>query len=245
MHNNLSFETIEPFCNLSKEAQELLSEICQVKTYKKDDIIYYEGDYGNQLSYLVSGKVKFFKVNRFGNEVFLYTLNYGIINEFCEIQSFQKNYICSSHCGLGIHCGLDEERLVLKDVPKIRYSQNAQSLQECVVFNFPYAKVYSLLGRSVEIMQLFFDEFIRKICQIQSVLNRELILDSTSKVAQMLDCDLEIFNDNKKQDIAYFLNIQPETLSRILKKLIREGIIIQDNTKITVLDPQKLKEIYL
>ena len=50
---------------------------------------------------------------------------------------------------------------------------------------------------------------------------------------------------HKKQENAAFLNIQPETLSRILKKLHRDGVI-QTNSlgKIEILDSQRLQMIF-
>jgi CRP/FNR family transcriptional regulator len=70
-----------------------------------------------------------------------------------------------------------------------------------------------------------------------------MILDGTGKVAFMLANDIERFNAMKKQDIAAMLNIQPETLSRILGKLARKGVIEQDSN-IKVLDMKSLKEFY-
>jgi CRP/FNR family transcriptional regulator len=40
------------------------------------------------------------------------------------------------------------------------------------------------------------------------------------------------------------LHIQPETLSRILKKLIRNDIIEIDKNNVVILDLEALKEIY-
>jgi CRP/FNR family transcriptional regulator len=70
-----------------------------------------------------------------------------------------------------------------------------------------------------------------------------MILDGTGKVAFMLSQDLERFNAMKKQDIAAILNIQPETLSRILGKLSRKGII-EIGSDIKVIDTESLKELY-
>ena len=55
--------------------------------------------------------------------------------------------------------------------------------------------------------------------------SRELVFDATAKVAFMLIDDLKMFNKLKRVDISFMLNIQPETLSRVLKSLMRKGII--------------------
>ena len=64
-----------------------------------------------------------------------------------------------------------------------------------------------------------------------------------AKVAHMLCNDLESFNSMKKHEIAYLLHLQPETLSRILKKLNRNGLIEIDG-KVTIKNLKSLKMIY-
>jgi CRP/FNR family transcriptional regulator len=60
----------------------------------------------------------------------------------------------------------------------------------------------------------------------------------------MLNDDLEMFNSLKRQEVSFMLHIQPETLSRVLKKLKRSEIISIKSTKITILDKEKLKQVY-
>ena len=70
-----------------------------------------------------------------------------------------------------------------------------------------------------------------------------MILDGTGKVAFMIANDLDRFNSMKKQEIAAMLNIQPETLSRIIGKLARKGVIeIKSELKVT--DMKGLREFY-
>jgi len=45
-----------------------------------------------------------------------------------------------------------------------------------------------------------------------------------------------------KQLIAGHLSIQPETFSRIMRRLIDEEIITQDGRQITILDRQRLEQ---
>ena len=75
------------------------------------------------------------------------------------------------------------------------------------------------------------------------MVNRELVFDATAKVAFMLWGDLEIFNSKKRQEVSFMLHIQPETLSRVLKKLSRNEIIDITNSKVTILNYDKLKTI--
>ena len=90
----------------------------------------------------------------------------------------------------------------------------------------------------------FINEILKKTSQLHCVVNRELVFDATAKVAFMLWGDLEIFNSKKRQEVSFMLHIQPETLSRVLKKLSRNEIIDITNSKVTILNYDKLKMIY-
>ena len=60
----------------------------------------------------------------------------------------------------------------------------------------------------------------------------------------MLSDDLEMFNSLKRQDVSFMLHIQPETLSRVLKKLKRSDIIEVENSKVSILDENLLNNIF-
>jgi DNA-binding transcriptional regulator LsrR (DeoR family) len=74
----------------------------------------------------------------------------------------------------------------------------------------------------------------------------ERLYDSkmAAKVAHMLVNELDTFNKLKKHEIAYMLHIQPETLSRILNKLTRNGTIEIEKNSVVILNIQELKDIY-
>ncbi|MFB1009392.1 MAG: helix-turn-helix domain-containing protein, partial [Sulfurospirillum sp.] len=56
--------------------------------------------------------------------------------------------------------------------------------------------------------------------------------------------ELDTFNKLKTHEIAYMLHIQPETLSRILNKLTRNGTIEIEKNSVVILNIQELKDIY-
>lgn len=60
----------------------------------------------------------------------------------------------------------------------------------------------------------------------------------------MISSDLKMFNSLKRQDVSFMLHIQPETLSRVLKKLSRDGIIEIENQKIEIKDKIALNSIF-
>ncbi len=122
---------------------------------------------------------------------------------------------------------------------------NVECLEDSLVVCFDVEKLCAVFDSYPKILKMFFDEALKRIKVFESVIQKELIFDSTAKIAYSLYCDLEEFNTHKKQENAAFLNIQPETLSRILKKLHRDGVIETNQAgKIEILDRQKLQMIF-
>ncbi|WP_104722343.1 Crp/Fnr family transcriptional regulator [Helicobacter mesocricetorum] len=122
---------------------------------------------------------------------------------------------------------------------------NAECKTSSLVACFDAEKFNLLLEAYPKILQVFFKELLKKMALYEELIQRELVFDSTAKIAYVLKFHLRDFNIHKKNENAAFLNIQPETLSRILKKLHREGIIRTNKIgKIEVLDEDKLQMIF-
>jgi CRP/FNR family transcriptional regulator len=79
---------------------------------------------------------------------------------------------------------------------------------------------------------------------LHCILNRELIFDATARVTHMLSNNLERFNKFKRHEVSTMLNIQPETLSRILTKLKQKNIIEFDKTDIIIIDEGQLQNTF-
>ncbi len=132
-----------------------------------------------------------------------------------------------------------------KDKDKMATFVNIECLEDSLIACFESDNLRLLFEKSPQILKLFFEESLKRVGVLEEIVQRELVFDSTAKIAYSLYSDLEEFNMHKKQENAAFLNIQPETLSRILKKLHRDGVI-QTNSlgKIEILDSQRLQMIF-
>ena len=166
---------------------------------------------------MINGEVKLYKIDRFNSEVFLNKL---------EKNSFI--YTVSNMCG-------DSEYGAFYSV---------EALSDCEVLLIDVKKFKSLFLTKYEILMRILEESYKSILQLQYILNRDIVFDAMAKVAYMLSNDLDSFNKMKKHEIAYYLHIQPETLSRILKKLSRNEFIKSENGKIIICNLDKLKKIY-
>jgi CRP/FNR family cyclic AMP-dependent transcriptional regulator len=75
------------FAHLTQEELELIDRIVKVKKYSKDSLIFVEGEYGNELYFVKSGKVKVSKMLEDGSEKILHFLKEGDI--FAEVLIFK------------------------------------------------------------------------------------------------------------------------------------------------------------
>ncbi|WP_345987777.1 Crp/Fnr family transcriptional regulator [Sulfurimonas sp. HSL1-2] len=207
-------KTIPLFSDLSQEELAELIKIVSLRKYPKGAILYYEKEKHNEIYYLKEGLIKIYKVDRFDNEVFMYNLFSDTL--ISEITDFDR-----------IGCFANAEFAIDSDVLVIDFEHFQQ-----------------MYMNSPNLMLKLLKEFAKKSKMMQCIINREIVFDGTAKVAFMLINDLRSFNQLKKQEIAYMLNIQPETLSRILKKLTRSGMIDTVDGETVLKDEATLREIF-
>lgn len=194
----------------------VLSSTAKFKSYNASDILMYEEDDVSRVYFLVEGEVKLYKVDRFDNEVFLYTLSNQTL--LTDIGSLECNTIS---------CFSNIEFLV----PSRVVSFDLKIFKEVVKTDF------SLL---INLVNLLADQKQRVDCMV----SMGMVYDVTAKVAKMLYDHLDLYNQLKKQEISYRLNIQPATLSRVLAKFIRKGLIMEEDHKTVVLQREELTRYF-
>jgi len=210
-------KNIQFFNSLDDDVLVELSKIVRIKEFVSNDILFYEKDNKNEIFYLLDGAIKFYKVDRFDNEIFLYKIISNSI--IFDISKFCDESIISCYA-------------------------NAEFLEDSKVLAFDNEKFKELMHSNQDFMTIVLKESFRMVQQLQCVISRDVVFDGTAKVAHMLVNDLKNFNSLKKQEIAYMLHIQPETLSRILKKLTRNGIIEIEKNCVKILNLDELREVY-
>lgn len=204
----------ELFAGVDGALLEKIAAHSSIRHYPKGGVLFYENDSIDKLYYMIEGSVKIYKVDRFESEIFLYTV--GARDFITELTSFGA---------MGCFA-------------------NAEFIREGSVIMMEYGRLKEIINSNTLLLQRFFELFARRVKMLQCIINREIVFDGTAKVAHLLDSDLEFVNANKRTTIAQMLNIQPETLSRILKKIERREIVKIKREEIVVLDGLRLKEIY-
>jgi len=82
-----------------------------------------------------------------------------------------------------------------------------------------------------------------KLSLLSALVHKETVLSSEAKVADLMLQKLSMFHRLKNNELASILNLTPETFSRILTKLKKEGIITVENQKIIVMNDDALYTI--
>lgn len=217
MNEKLNFiKQLSFFNSLDSEKLDIVDSISKITNYPKNSILYYENDSSNKIFFLVSGLLKVYKIDKFENEIFLYHIH--------------KNSLISE--------------LTTLDDNLIYCFSNAEFMEESIVLEVSFQELKTeFLAKNI-LNNEFINEILLKTQQLHCVVNRELVFDATAKVAFTLYNDLEMFNSLKRHEISFMLHIQPETLSRVLKKLKRSSIIDIENTDVVILNKEMLKNAY-
>ncbi len=191
-------------CDVEKLAR--LSTSAKIREYSVSDVMVYEEEDMSRIFFLVSGEVKFYKVDRFDTEVFLYTLkNQALLTNIGSLDCDRVS--CFSNIEF-----LETSRVISCDLKLFKEVVKTDT------------------GLLINLVNLLADQKQMVECTIKM----GMVYDVTAKVAKMLYDHLELYNSLKKQEVSYRLNIQPATLSRVLAKFIRLGLIVDDG-HVTVL----------
>ncbi|MDD5160565.1 MAG: Crp/Fnr family transcriptional regulator [Sulfuricurvum sp.] len=213
---SILLENLDFFKDCDPQKLSVLYSTAKFKAYNASDILVYEEDDINRVYFLVEGEVKLYKVDRFDNEIFLYTLsNQTLLTDIGSLE-------CHT-----ISCFSNIEFLV----PSRVVSFDLKIFKEVVKTDL------SLLNHLVNILA---DQKQRVDCMV----SMGMVYDVTAKVAKMLYDQLDLYNRLKKQEISYRLNIQPATLSRVLAKFMRKGLIMEEDHKTVVLQREELTRYF-
>ncbi len=169
-----------------------------------------------ELFFLVSGQARAYKIDKHDNEIFLYYIyENSMISEMSDMKA-----------------------------PTLYAYSNVELVEESQILKINYKRFKEKFLDENILCQAFTQEIVKRSSQLQSLINREFIFDAVSKVSMILYDDLEMFNKLKRCEISLMLHIQPATLSRVLNRLKRNGIIDIIHGRVVIKDKEALYEIY-
>lgn len=212
--------TIPLFDGLSREQYEDLVRIVVDRSYKRGQVIFSEGDEGTGFYVVISGKVKILKLSPDGKEQILSI--FGPKEPFGEASVFAGQ----------------------------SFPAYAEALEESWVFFFPRVAFVELIKKDPSLALNMLAVLSRRLRKFTLIVEDLSLKEVPGRLAAYLlylseqrdgANDLEL--DIAKGQLASLLGTIPETLSRILTKMIRQGLIQSDGPRIRILDRQGLEEL--
>lgn len=190
------------FAQMSEKSLESLEVITKLRYVEKNGILHYEGEIIDYACFLARGKVEIYKMDKNDNELFL-----------CYVDCLSQG-----------------KRLINAFWDFVSYETNAnvKGAEPSEIVMIELDKLSVLVQKNLEISNAIMREFMDKTIVFKNFVNFQTIYDSASRVAYFLYTRIDYFNQTQRQIIARELNIQIETLSRILQKMFQQGLIAKD-----------------
>ena len=192
----------------------VLEKISQLEERKKGDILFLEGDPPNFVYYLINGVVKIYKTTaNNGKEV---TLNYILPKAFIgEFAVFKR----------------------------IEFPFSAEMETDGEILKFRSDEFLNLVRKSsdlsFEVIQYMADKIKKNYEYCENLVEKNV----RKKIARFLKEHEDLFFKLNKNKIASILNVTPETFSRTLKEMKREGLIIERT--VVKINREKLEDILI
>ncbi len=203
------------FRHLDDEKFARLEEISKIVECKKGTILFFEGDEAKSLIVLIDGVLQVYKTDQKGNKVILH--HFFPMDVIAEIVNFEH----------------------------MKYPASAEFETDGKALVIDYDAFEKEFLKDPEVSFAFIKSLSKKVKYLENVIATNLMMNSTARVAKFICEHEQEMKRLKKSYIAADLNMTPETLSRILKKLATLGLIKKDKDEITVLDREGLETFYL
>lgn len=222
MKNTAFIKHFTFFSDLQEEDLESIANITIERNYKKNMLVFMEGEPGEAFYYIKSGKVKIFRTYEDGKE--------HIINIFSEGEVFGEATLFSN-IPYPASASIYEDSV-------IGIIKNSE-LEELVRKNTDLAlKIIKVLAKKLVLSQhkikdlAFNDVFARTASQI---------LKLASDYGQKVDKGIIIDIDLSRQELADMVGTTRETVSRAISKFKKEKSVTEEKDKLILLNPEKLK----
>ncbi len=202
------------FENLGKAHLKRLTEISSEKSYKKGQLLFLEGEETKNLHILSEGVLKVFKTDPKGNEI--------VMNHFHPVSLIAE----------------------LANLEHIAYPASASFETDAKVLVIDYAAFEQEFLKDPDISFSIIKSLAKKLRVLNKVISHGLTMTSAGKVARFIYDNEKLFLELKQHKIASILNITPETMSRVMRRLRAGSAIDKPGAKFRVIDREKLKEFF-
>lgn len=209
------------FGQLTAEQWAVLEKHAEVVSLTRGECIYEQGHSAKRMGFVLSGSLKLFRLTQDGQE--------KVFRILSNPEPLAEAMLFSIHA---IH-DFTAEAVENSEVLLFPLEQYRKAVQESPELSLALLSRLALMEeRSLEAME---------ILSFKKSVNRIVRFLATQAMKACHECkapQLEL--PTTKRLIASQLSIQPETLSRVLNQLEREGLLILEGRRICILDPDAL-----
>jgi len=205
------------FQGLSEQYYDELAMIVVDQEFQRGGLVFSEGDAGNGFYVIIDGKVKIFKLSFDGKEQILHILGPG--EPFAEVAVFTGS----------------------------TYPANAIALEKSRLFFFPRKAFVELIAKQPALAMNMLATLSLRLKQFAHMIEALSLKEVPGRLAAYILVDRKQNSTGQsiklavsKTQLASLLGTIPETLSRILAKMNKQGLIEIDGSTITIIDREGL-----
>lgn len=223
-HNKMCAQKVPIFTNLKGDQIGAILETITRKKYKKGEVVFLQGSLLEGLYIINSGKIKIFKYTKEGKEQILYILSEGdFFGELSLLKAEEVGFNAEAMEDVNI-CMVNK-----KDFDQILESNPQISVKILEVIGARLSKLESL------VQSLGTKDIEARIAQMLIELSDEFGI----KKKNLIEMEIPL----TREDMANFIGVTRETISRKLSILQDEGVIkLIGNKKIVILNIDTLKK---
>ncbi len=218
--NNQDLNRIPLFEGLPENQLTDLGSIAVTKTFKRGNVIFNENEPGLGFYVVTSGKVKIFKLSSEGKEQILHIFGAG--EPFGEAPVFEGK----------------------------RFPAHAMALEDSEVLYFPRVAFIDLVKRNPSLALSMLAVLSKRLRRFAALVEDLSLREVPARLAAHLvfmsentGSKNELSLDISKTQLAGLLGTIPETLSRVLTKIAKKGLIDIQGPNIRILDRQALVDL--
>ncbi|MGB0886731.1 MAG: response regulator [Vicingaceae bacterium] len=199
-----------------------LSENRKVRTFKKKEIVFYEGDYASAVYFVNSGKVRAYKINEDAKEYSSELYGAGDFIGYLSILEGDE-YKESAEAM--------ENTEVLK-IPKEDFIELLFKNRD-VSANFIKMLAHNVLDKEEQLLSLAYDSVRKRVANS--------LVDLQKKYSKKDEHNFQI--SISRNELASMVGTSPETVIRTLSDFKEEQLIEVKGSKITILKPSELENL--
>lgn len=212
------------FNSLSEETLGQLSEYCELKEYKKGKHVFRDKEVVSRIYIVYSGKVSLYKMNESAQKKIVFILGPSkIINDYA-----------------------------IDDLPS---SVNCEVFETAEILSIDKNKFIDIMKSDFELTKIFIKSQAIKVRRLYRQMKNSTPIKVEKRVAAKLWKLAKDYGEEVEEGILINLNISVtyladmfgaprETISRALKYLSKEDLIINDNKKIIIKDKDRLSKFF-